>query len=57
MQGPPFSVSQKELSTYFDSDFEIKLLYEKSKLDEFEGFKERGLTSYFIEKVFQIYPK
>lgn len=57
MQGPPFSVSQKELSTCFSSDFEIKLLYEKSKLDEFEKFKERGITSYFIEKVYQIYPK
>ncbi|GAA5521694.1 thiopurine S-methyltransferase [Aliifodinibius salicampi] len=57
MQGPPFSVSQKELRTYFNPNFEIKLLYEKSKLNEFERFKERGLTSYFIEKVYQIYPK
>lgn len=57
MQGPPFSVSQKELRTYFGPNFEIKLLFEKSKLDEFERFKERGLTSYFIENIYQIYPK
>lgn len=56
MTGPPFSVDEKEIRTYFGHHFELELLHEQSKFDELSKFQQRGLSSYLNEKVYRLTP-
>lgn len=56
MNGPPFSVHQKEVNELFGKHFKIDLLHEQSKFEELQGFHKRGLTSYLLEKVYLLRP-
>jgi thiopurine S-methyltransferase len=50
MNGPPFSIPEKEVKMLYGSEFSITLL-EKNTLntDKYQKFKKRGLGSHFIE--------
>jgi thiopurine S-methyltransferase len=50
MNGPPFSVPVKEVESFYEDEFSIKML-EKNSLntEKFQKFKKRGLGSHFIE--------
>ena len=56
MNGPPFSVDQKELQNLFGNTFTMQLLHEQSKLEELKAFQQRGLSSYLSEKIFYLKP-
>jgi thiopurine S-methyltransferase len=56
MTGPPFSVDEEELKKLFGHRFKLTCLYEQSKLEELQKFKQRGLSSYLTEKVFLLTP-
>lgn len=56
MNGPPFSVTQKEVENHFGQEFQIKILREQSKLDELSKFQRRGLKSYLTEKIYHLKP-
>lgn len=56
MNGPPFSVDEKEINHHFGERFELRLLHEQSKLEELSKFQRRGLTSYLKERVFHLKP-
>lgn len=56
MTGPPFSVEQKEIETLFGDQFQIDLVHERSKPEEVRKFQQRGLSSYFIEKIYHMKP-
>ncbi len=56
MNGPPFSVDEKEISRLFGDRFSITLLHEQSLFDELSIFQRRGLSSYLVEKVFHLEP-
>lgn len=53
MDGPPFSVNEKEVYDLYVGYFQIEKLSEHDVLDESSRFKERGLTS-LIEKVYRL---
>lgn len=55
MNGPPFSVSVKEVEKFFGKKFSIQIL-EKNHQD-FKNFKNRGLHSYFIEILSLLLPE
>jgi thiopurine S-methyltransferase len=56
MNGPPFSVEEQELKRLFGNQFKLKCLHEQSKLEELQKFKQRGLSSHLIEKIFHLIP-
>lgn len=56
MKGPPFSVMEAEVKELFANQLQIDLMHEQSKLDEVSKFRQRGLSSYFIEKIYHLYP-
>lgn len=56
MNGPPFSVDTKELKKLFGHRFILKCIHEQSKLEELQKFKQRGLSSHLIEKIFHLIP-
>lgn len=56
MTGPPFSIPEDEINKMFREQFDIQLLREQSKLDEVPKFQRRGLSSYFIEKIYHLKP-
>lgn len=56
MNGPPFSVPEREIKKLFGSSFNLNLLLEQSKFEEVKKFHERGLSSFFIEKVYLLSP-
>lgn len=56
MNGPPFSVDEKEIKHHFGDRFELTLLREQSKFEELSKFQFRGLTSYLKERVFHLKP-
>ena len=45
MDGPPFSVSEKEVNELYRDNFKIEKLAAKSILEDEPGFRERGLTT------------
>ena len=53
MNGPPFSVNEKEVHNLHANKCQIEMLSEHNVLDESPRFKERGLTS-MIEKVYRL---
>ena len=56
MPGPPFSVHENEIANYYGNHFSIEVVHEQSKLDAFPKFQQRGLSSYFTEKVYHLKP-
>lgn len=56
MVGPPFSLPEQEVKNLFGRHFNIILLHEESKLKEVKKFRQRGLSTYFIEKVYHMVP-
>jgi len=56
MNGPPFSLDEQELRKLFGHRFKLTCVHEQSKLEELQQFKQRGLSSYLIEKVFLLKP-
>ncbi|MDX1586011.1 MAG: thiopurine S-methyltransferase [Balneolaceae bacterium] len=57
MNGPPFSVFREELKVHYGERFTIELLHEESVLENLARFRQRGLSSYLIEKVYHLSPK
>ncbi len=53
MDGPPFSVNEKEVHDLYADYYQIEMLSEHNVLDESPRFKERGLTS-MSEKVYRL---
>ena len=53
MNGPPFSVTEKEVCDLYAERFQVEALSEHDILDESPRFKKRGLTR-FIEKVYRL---
>ena len=50
MNGPPFSVPEKEVKALYGDDFSLTVLEKKSiNTDKYQKFKKRGLGSHFIE--------
>lgn len=56
MNGPPFSVDENEICRHFENQFSIQLMHKQSKFNELSKFQQRGLSSYFDEKVFWLTP-
>ncbi len=56
MQGPPFSVTEKEVHELFDDNFEVTLLQTVDVLEKNQRFKERGLET-MLEKVYRMVRK
>lgn len=54
MNGPPFSVDEKELRKRYGHRFKLHLLHEQSKFDELRKFQQRGLSTYLTEKVYYL---
>lgn len=53
MSGPPFSVTQDEVSRLYEGFYKVELLHEADVLDVHQKFKERGLD-YLQERVYRI---
>ena len=53
MEGPPFSVSEQEVSELYGRDFSIDKLLVKNILQDEPRFQERGLTS-LVESVYKL---
>jgi len=51
MNGPPFSVPDREVHDLFDEMFDIRMVYEEDAFAENEQFKARGLSS-LTERVY-----
>ncbi|MDZ7681321.1 MAG: hypothetical protein U5J63_06285 [Fodinibius sp.] len=56
MSGPPFSVGRNEIEQYYGDRFSITPVHEQSRLQDMAKFRQRGLSSYFIEKVYHLSP-
>lgn len=56
MTGPPFAVHAEEVEELFGGRFTVKLLEKHSLFDQVEKFRQRGLASYLIEKVYLLSP-
>ena len=54
VDGPPFSVSQREIETYFSSDFRVKLLTQTAPTNLPSRFEEAGIR--VEEKVYHLQP-
>ena len=53
MQGPPFSVTEDEVTRLFSGSFDIELLEQQDMLAGQPRFRERGL-GYMLEKVYKL---
>ena len=53
MNGPPFSVTEKEVASLYADNFSIEKLCFKDIINDEAGFKERGLTS-LIETAYKL---
>lgn len=56
MDGPPFSVSQREVEALYQECYEVKQHVAQDVLDENERFRQKGLD-YMNECVYQLTPK
>ncbi|MFV1984262.1 MAG: thiopurine S-methyltransferase [Thiohalomonadales bacterium] len=56
MTGPPFAVTEAEITALFSNHYELNHLEINDILVDNDKFKERGLTS-LLEKVFMMTPK
>ena len=57
MHGPPFSVDENEIHTHFSHRFDITIMNERSMLEDVKKFQQRGLSSYFVEKIYRLSPQ
>lgn len=57
MNGPPFPVFREELEELYGDQFRIHLIHEESIFEELVKFRQRGLSSYLVEKVYHLQPK
>ena len=53
MNGPPFSVTEEEVSELYSKNFSIQKLLSKDVIDEESGLKKRGLTA-LTETVYKL---
>ena len=53
MDGPPFSVSEKEVHTLYDDEFTVEKLLYKDILEQEQRFKAKGLTA-LTETVYKL---
>lgn len=53
MSGPPFSVSQAEVQTYYGQLFQIDILEQAEIIDDSPRWRDKGLSS-LVETVFQL---
>jgi len=51
MDGPPFSVTEDEIHTLYQQNYEVTPLFEQDVLDEYPQFHARGLN-YLLDKVY-----
>ncbi len=56
MQGPPFSIPEKEIHRLFDKDYTIRLLSSEDIIQNLEKFKNKGLQS-MIKNVYVLHKK
>jgi thiopurine S-methyltransferase len=56
MQGPPFSVTEKDVNDLYSENFSVDKLCFKEILDDEPKFKQRGLTS-LVETVYKLVRK
>lgn len=56
MQGPPFSIREKEIHRLFDNYYTIRLLSSEEIIHKLEKFKNKGLHS-MIKKVYLLHRK
>ncbi|TVT51909.1 MAG: thiopurine S-methyltransferase [Sedimenticola thiotaurini] len=56
MSGPPFSVTDKEVDTFYSAGFSIRTLMSQDILEHNLRFKERGITQ-LTETVYLLQPK
>lgn len=56
MHGPPFSVSNNEVSQLYQDKYNIQMLHELDVLKTHQNFKQRGLNK-LIERVYKINAK
>jgi thiopurine S-methyltransferase len=56
MDGPPFSVSEKEVNELYRDNFKVEKLAAKNILGDETGFRERGLTT-LMETAFKLTKK
>lgn len=54
MNGPPFSVPYREVQKHYEADFQIKQLHNESILEEVDGFRQQGLSSYMDLNVYHL---
>lgn len=56
MDGPPFSVSQDEVKSLYQGEYEVKQHLAQDVLDENERFRQKGLD-FMNECIYQLTPK
>jgi thiopurine S-methyltransferase len=56
MEGPPFSLSEEEVSTLYGSGYHIEKLCQTEILNQEPGFKAKGLDS-LVETVYKMVPR
>ena len=56
MDGPPFSLSEEEVSTLYGSGYHIEKLCQTEILNQEPGFKAKGLDS-LVETVYKMVPR
>jgi thiopurine S-methyltransferase len=55
MQGPPFSVSQDEVTQHYDEAYNIEVIHQQDIIDKEPRFKQRGLTA-FHQRLYRLMP-
>jgi len=55
MDGPPFSVPETEVRNLFQVFDHIEVVNERSMLSRVDKFRQRGLSTYFNEKVYHLF--
>lgn len=55
MKGPPFSVQEAEVRSFYEENFSVERLLALNALDDEPGFRQRGLTR-LEEKVYLLTP-
>lgn len=53
MEGPPYSVREQEIFSFFEAPFEVRVLGEEGRLSENTHFQQKGLSK-LIEKAYLI---
>ena len=56
MQGPPFSVTEPELTRLYGRDYDLAVLHRQELIDEAERWRARGLSS-LVEVAWRLTPR